>query len=82
MSKTLTTGDDVLHVGWARANGCGEIIFRQAGHPENDARINAASTIPWEKVYIVRRVAQRDMRLDIGPVQRRAERQRAKWGMR
>jgi hypothetical protein len=28
-------------IGWAKANGAGEVIFRQAGHPANDAALPA-----------------------------------------
>lgn len=37
-----------VHIGWAKHNGAGEIIFRQAGHPENDKNLAA---MHWSPVY-------------------------------
>lgn len=33
-------------IGWAKSNGAGEVIFRQAGHPANDADLPAAGWRP------------------------------------
>jgi hypothetical protein len=48
------TPDEYTLIGWARSNGCGEIVFRQAGHPKNDEAINAAAPWAgmWQAVYI------------------------------
>lgn len=37
------------HIGWAKHNGAGEIIFRQACHPANEADLPAQG---WRKVYV------------------------------
>lgn len=36
-------------VGYVRPNGCGEITFRQAGHPENDKQLSS----DWKPVYML-----------------------------
>lgn len=43
------TGKPPQPIGWVRPNGCGEIVFRQAGHPKNDEAINAAA--PWAGMW-------------------------------
>lgn len=40
--------DEPSPVGWAKANGCGEIIFRQAGHTSNDERLGPE----WYPVFM------------------------------
>lgn len=40
---------DIRPVGFVKHNGCGEIIFRQAGHPSNDT---ALLNDGWLPVYI------------------------------
>ncbi len=35
-------------VGFAKSNGAGEIVFRQAGHPTNDAQLEPE----WQPVYL------------------------------
>ncbi len=43
-------------IGWARSNGAGEIVFRQAGHPEHDKAINELGPWSgmWKAVYVKR----------------------------
>ena len=36
-------------VGWARPNGAGEVVFRQAAHPKNDEAINDEE--PWRGMW-------------------------------
>lgn len=35
-------------IGWAKHNGAGEIVFRQAAHPANDAHLGPE----WKAVYL------------------------------
>jgi hypothetical protein len=35
-------------VGWVRHVGCGELEFRQAGHPANDRLLH----VEWKPVYV------------------------------
>lgn len=49
MAEVLRTLRDRHNpIGWARSNGCGEIVFRQAGHPANDAKLPEE----WHPVYV------------------------------
>jgi len=41
--------DEYELIGWARPNGAGEVVFRQAGHPKNDEAINAEA--PWAGMW-------------------------------
>lgn len=50
----LAVASEAQPVGWVKANGAGEVVFRQACHPANDAHLGPE----WHPVFTQPKVSR------------------------